>query len=71
VNFGSQAVTAGALLPGFTHRRTGAKRRFPARLGGQSELGAAASRKAVRWDLPLASLLSADALVYVTIILRL
>jgi len=31
---------------------------FAARLGGQSELGAAASRKAVWWDLRLASLLT-------------
>ena len=36
VNFGSRGVTAGALLPGCTHRRIGAKRRLPARLGGQS-----------------------------------
>jgi len=47
VNFGSRGVTAGALLPGCTHRRTGATGRRPAWLGGQSELGAAASRKAV------------------------
>ena len=36
----------------------GGTRRLPARLGGQSELGAAASRKAVSWDLRLASLLT-------------
>jgi len=41
VNFGSRGVTAGALIPGCTHRRTDATRRLPARLGGQSELGAA------------------------------
>ena len=58
VNFGWRGVTAAALLPGCTARRTGAKARLPARHGGQSELGAAASRKAVWWDLRLASLLT-------------
>ena len=47
VNFGSPGVTAAALLPGCTHRRTGATQRLPARLSGQSELGAAASTKAL------------------------
>jgi len=37
-------VTAAVLLPGWMHRRTGAPRRLPARLGGQSELGAVAQR---------------------------
>ena len=55
VNFGSRGVTAAALLPGYTHQRTGAMQRLPARLGGQSELGAAASTKAVWWDSHLAS----------------
>jgi len=45
VNFGSRWVTAGALLPECTHRRTSATWRLPGRLGGQSELEAAASRK--------------------------
>jgi len=58
VNFGSPGVTAGALLPGCMHRGTEAKRRLPARLGGQSELRAAASRKAVWWHLRLAGLLT-------------
>jgi len=48
----------GALLPGCTHRHTGAKRWLPARIGGQSELWTAASRKAVWWDLRLASQLT-------------
>jgi len=40
VNFGSHGVMAAALLLGCMHRRTGAMRRLPVRLGGQSELGA-------------------------------
>jgi len=57
VNFGSQGGTAVALLPGYTHRCTGATWRLQARLGGQSELGTAALHKAVWWDLHFASLL--------------
>jgi len=57
VNFGSRGVTAGALLPGCMHPRTEAMQQLPARLGGAVGTGAAASRKAVRWDLHLASLL--------------
>jgi len=34
------------------------EKNFVARLGGQSELGAAVSRKAMWWDLRLASLLT-------------
>jgi len=58
VNCGSQGVTAGALLLGCTHRRTGATRRLPVRFGGRSELGAAATCKAVWWDLRLANLVT-------------
>jgi len=61
VNSGSRGVTgAAALLPGCTYRRTGAIQWLPVmvRLGGQSELRAAASRKAIWWDLRLASLLT-------------
>jgi len=45
------------------HRRSLGDSELRTRLGEHSELAAAASIKAVLWDLRLASLLSADALV--------
>jgi len=66
VNFGFRGVTAAALLPGRMRPLTDVARLSTVSSGmsyieiavGQSELGAAASRKAVWWDLRLASLLT-------------
>jgi len=41
-NFCWSGVTAAALLPGCMRPLTGSRRRLPARLGGDSELGAEA-----------------------------
>ena len=63
MNFGFRGVTAAALLPGRMRPLTDVARLSTVSSGmsyieiavGQSELGAAASRKAVWWDLRLAS----------------
>jgi len=68
VNFGSRGVTAGHYFRDelYAHRTWKKclhtnhtwEKNLAAMLAGQSELGAAASRKAVWWDLRLASLLT-------------
>ena len=69
MNFGSLGVTAAVLLPGCMWPLAGCRRRLPARLAGDSELGtvarcgqsefeAAALLKAVWWNLRPASLLT-------------
>ena len=49
MNFGSRGVTAAALLPGCMRPLTGVTRRLPARLGGDSELGAVARWSSRNW----------------------